>query len=233
MSFGQTQTFEQDSYEREFIWGINKNTSGGLIGGLTFRKSRRIGEKLYESVGLELMNVKHPKELQIRQAGTGNTFILGKSNYLYAIRLQYGRELVLFKKAPQEGVEIKLNAAVGPSIGLLAPYYVEYAADCGSGGGGGGGFRTIRGQYNPGIPINCIFGTGHIFQGIQESKFIFGGNVKTSLSFELGTTKNNVTGFEAGLLLDAYTKEVVLMPTADNKSVFPTAFLTLFYGNRR
>ena len=40
--------------------------------------------------------------------------IFGKSNYLYAIRLQYGRDIILFKKAPQQGVEIKLVTAIGP-----------------------------------------------------------------------------------------------------------------------
>lgn len=228
----QAQSYDQDSYESEFIWGINKNTSGGLIGGLVARKSRRIGEDLYESFGLELMNVKHPNEVEVRRQGTGNAFILGKSNYLYAIRLQYGRELVLFKKAPRHGVEVKLNAAAGPSIGLVAPYYVEVANNC-NGSGGDPYQNTSRVPYTSSVSDGCIVGRGYLLQGIQESDLRIGGNVKASLSFELGTSKNNVTGFEAGMLLDAYAKEIELMPAADNKSVFPTAFITLFYGSRR
>ncbi|MEP2773190.1 MAG: hypothetical protein ABJH05_13655 [Fulvivirga sp.] len=229
---GHSQELSADNYSSEFIWGVNKNTAGGLIGGFVLRKSKKINDKLYESYGLELMNVKHPLESQVRTA-TGNTVIFGKTNYLYAIRLQYGRELVLFRKAPQQGVEIKLNAAIGPSIGLHAPYYIEFIKD--------GGLNSVREQYNPNKhtlncsgSANCIIGTGYIFQGIQESNIKIGANLKTSLSFELGTSKSNVTGFEAGFLLDAYAGDIELMPTApENKNVFPTAFITLFYGNRR
>lgn len=228
----QGQDLKADDYTSEFIWGINKNTAGGLIGGFVFRKSHRLNDRLFESYGLELMNVKHPLESQVRTV-TGNTVIFGKTNYLYAIRLQYGRELVLFKKAPQQGVEIKLNTAIGPTIGLQAPYYVEVTQD--------GGLNTVREQYNPNKHIincppsspNCIIGTGYIFQGIQESDLKIGANAKASLSFELGTSKNNVTGFEAGFLLDAYAGDITLIPTADNKNIYPTAFLTLFYGSRR
>lgn len=226
------QDIKADDYSSEFIWGVNKNTAGGLIGGFVFRKSHRLNDRLFESYGLELMNVKHPLESQVRTV-TGNTVIFGKTNYLYAIRLQYGRELVLFKKAPQQGVEIKLNTAIGPSIGLQAPYYIEYVRD--------GGLNSFREQYDPNkhrlncppSADNCIIGTGFLFQGIQESDLKIGANAKASLSFELGTSKNNVTGFEAGFLLDAYASDITLIPTADNKNVYPTAFITLFYGSRR
>jgi hypothetical protein len=100
----------QDSYEysSEFTWGINKNTSGGLIGGLVFKKARKLkNEKVLETFGLEIMNVKHPQEVKRNSIQTGNLFIYGKSNYLYALRLQYGRDIILFKKAPHQGVEIK------------------------------------------------------------------------------------------------------------------------------
>ena len=223
-----SQGSKDESYDSEFIWGINKNTSGGLIGGFVFRKSKRISEKLYQSIGLELINVKHPQELRRNSQITGNFFIFGKSNYLYAVRGQYGRELVLFRKAPQQGVEIKAIGAVGPSIGVLAPYYVDVNPDLGA--------SSQREQYDPSNPNHVytkILGTGHVFQGITKSKFILGGNLKAALSFELGTSKSYVTGFEAGFLVDAYTKEAELLPNADNKAIYPTAFLTLFYGKRR
>lgn len=228
----QAQNQESDSYDSEFIWGINKNTSGGLIGGVVFRKSKRLTDRMYQSIGIELMNVKHPQETR-SNSGIGNFYIFGKSNYLYAIRGQYGRELVLFRKAPQQGVEIKAIGAIGPSIGLLAPYFIEFNPD---NSGIGGGNRTIAEQYDPNNPKHTpdrILGAGHLFQGIQDSEFKIGVNLKAALSFELGTSKSHVTGFELGFLVDAYTEEIILIPTANNRSIFPTAFITLFYGNRR
>lgn len=219
------QTQDSYEYQSEFTWGINKNTYGGLIGGFVFKKARKLNDRVLETYGLEIMNVKHPQELRRNSQSTGNFFIYGKSNYLYALRFQYGRDLIVFKKAPQQGVEIKLVGALGPTLGIVAPYYIERAAD--------GGFVTIREQYNPGIEITEIYGPGRLFEGLGESKIKPGANVKAAINFELGTTKSQVTGFEAGMLLDAYTGKVIIVPTAKNYSVFPTLFFTLFYGGRK
>src|SRR5882762_2024999 len=119
------QTQDSYDYNSEFIWGINKNTSGGLIGGLVFKKGRKLSDKVVETFGLEVVNVKNPQEVRRSSNSTGNFFIYGKSNFLYAFRFQYGRDFILFKKAPQQGVEIKLVTAIGPTIGVVAPYYIE------------------------------------------------------------------------------------------------------------
>jgi hypothetical protein len=221
-----SQTQDSYDYQSEFTWGFNKNTSGGLIGGIVFKKARRINERWFETFGVELMNVKHPLERRTNSQITGNFFIYGKSNYLYALRLQYGRDLVLFRKASRQGVEIKAVFAAGPSIGIVAPYFVEYKIDSNSG-------ITFTGQYKSGMVPSDILGTGRLFQGLGKSKITPGANIKAALNFELGTIKSQVTGFEAGFLLDAYSKEIELMPEAHNYSVFPTLFITLFYGGRK
>ncbi len=227
--FATAQTQDSYEYDDEFIWGINKNSSGGLIGGFVFKKSRRLNDRMLETFGLEIMNVKHSAEVRTSSSNTGNFFIYGKSNYLYAFRFQYGRDYVLFGKAPQQGVEIKAVGAIGPSLGIIAPYYIERMVD-------NSFFVTLHEQYDPTNPehsFNNILGTGNLFEGLGESSIQLGINIKAGLSFELGTVKSSVTGFEVGFLLDTYFSEVVLMPTAKNKSVFPTVYFTLFYGSRK
>ncbi|TXH24017.1 MAG: hypothetical protein E6Q96_10825 [Cyclobacteriaceae bacterium] len=209
-------------YESEFIWGLNKNTAGGLIGGFVFKKSFKMNERMLQTFGLEIMNVRHPQEVRFNSA-YGNFFTFGKKNYLYTFRLQYGRDLILFKKAPQQGVEIKAVFAAGPSIGVEAPYYVEYLKDD----------ITIRAQYNETMAKENILGPGRLFQGLGDSKIVPGLNVKAALNFELGIFKSQVTGFEAGVLVDMYTREIDMMALAKNYSVYPTLFLTLFFGNRK
>lgn len=221
----------QDSYEynSEFTWGINKNSAGGLIGGFTFRKARRIRPNQFETFGLEIMNVKNPQEVRIQSGSTGNFFIYGKTNYLYAFRFQYGRDFVLFTKAPQQGVEIKAVIAGGPSLGIVAPYFIERSID-------NSFFNTVHEQYDPNNPnhtIDKIYGTGYLFEGLGKSKIQMGANLKFGINFELGLVKSQVTGFEVGILVDAYFKEIILMPTATNQAIFPTAYFTLFYGNRK
>ncbi len=222
---GFGQTLDSYDYQSEFTWGINKNTSGGLIGGFTFKKARKLNDRVLETFGLEIMNVKHPQEVRRNSIITGNFFIFGKNNYLYAIRFQYGRDVILYKKAPHQGVEIKAVFAAGPSLGIVAPYFVEYSPDS--------GFLTFREQYNLGIPPDQIWGTGRLFEGIGNSSLALGGNLKAALNFETGAIKSSVVGFEVGTLLDAYTKGVELMPSAKNYAVYPTLFITLFYGSRK
>ncbi len=223
---GLAQTQDSYEYQSEFIWGINKNTSGGLIGGFVFKKARKVKEKTLETFGVEIMNVKHPQEVRRNSERTGNFFIYGKSNYLYALRFQYGRDFILFQKAPQQGVEIKGVFAAGPTVGIVAPYYVEYIM-------GNNDAFSVRGQYGPEIPAQQILGTGRLFEGLGESKIVPGINLKAAINFELGTIKSQVTGFEAGFLLDAYTQKIEMVPTAKNYSAFPTFFITLFYGARK
>jgi hypothetical protein len=226
----RAQTKDSYDYTSEFTWGINKNTSGGLIGGFVFKKARKLNDNLLETFGLEIMNVKHPQEVKRNAQATGNPFIFGKSNYLYALRFQYGRDLILFKKAPQQGVEIKIVTAIGPSIGVVAPYYIErkIASD--------NFYVTVNEQYNPNnlnLNFDNILGTGNLFEGIGNSKIQLGANAKTGFNFELGTIKSQVTGFEVGFLVDAYLSKVIMMPTTYNKAVFPMLYFTLFYGSRK
>jgi hypothetical protein len=223
------QSTDSYDYNSEFTWGINKNSSGGLIGGFTFKKARRLNDWMLESYGLEIMNVKHPQEVRRSSGSTGNFFIYGKNNYLYALRFQYGRDFILFTKASQQGVEVKIVTAAGPSFGILAPYFIERSVD-------NSVFSAVHEQYDPNNPdhyFNNILGTGNLFEGFGSSKIQMGGNLKAALNFELGTIKSQVTGFEVGFLMDAYLNKVILVPTSTNNSVFPTIFFTLFYGSRK
>jgi hypothetical protein len=209
------------------VWGITKATNSGLIGGFNFKYTRETKkEDHFHGGGIEIVNIKHPQEQKYYTAA-GNTFIWGKENYLYSIRLSYYREIVLFKKAPQQGVQINLIGALGPTIGLEAPYYVEVFV---------GGGRTVKEPYdheNPNHEPNKIVGTGNILQGVGESSVVPGLNTKIGLGFEFGTFKSNVIGVEVGFQMDMFTREINLIPTTENYSIFPSAYATLFYGSRK
>ncbi|GAB4107599.1 hypothetical protein GCM10028791_00450 [Echinicola sediminis] len=212
-------------YDKEVLFGVNKNTNGGLIGGLYLKIGNRITETNFQFFSLELANVKNPKEYRETTA-FGNSYILGKSNYLYSIRPQYGRELILFKKAPQKGVQVSVLSAIGPTFGLIAPYYIEYATSRS---------ESTRQQYDPELHTTRSFflGPGRLFEGIGESELAIGANAKAALSFEFGIFKSNVTGVELGYQLEGFTKEIELMPTTENRQFFQSVYFTLFYGFRK
>lgn len=217
------QDTEDYEYTTEFIWGVTKNTNSGLIGGLILKYGKAITPTKFQTFGLEIVNVKHPKE-QRYASFAGNYFLWGKRNYLYSIRGQYGREFILFKKAPQQGIQINAHFSGGPTIGIVAPYYVEIAVDR----------STVFEHYDPNRhDFSNILGTGNILQGIGKSSLNIGANIKSSLVFEFGTFKNNVTGFEAGFLVEGFPNQIELVPRAKNNAIFTSAFVTLFYGSRR
>jgi hypothetical protein len=217
-----SQIYEDYEYKREFLWGVNKNTNSGLIGGVFLRHGRFKSEGLYTTYGVELMNTRHPKEQKYTSTQTGTPFIWGKENYLYSIRTQYGLEKLLFKKASQQGVQISAGATGGLTIGLEAPYYV----------------LTEGGRYVPYDPdkypnIGSIQGSGRLLQGLGESSVVPGLNGKAYISFEFGSFRNNVTGVELGLSSEAFTRKIILISTQDNRALYTAAFFTFFWGTRR
>ena len=123
LSFAQFN--DTDKYAKEFIWGLTTNTNSSLIGGAIFRYGRsHKKEDVFETFGIELVNVAHPSEQKYTSSQNGSTFIWGKQNRLLAIRGQYGRDKIIYGKESQKGVQINANIALGPTLGIVIPYYV-------------------------------------------------------------------------------------------------------------
>ncbi|GAB2493266.1 hypothetical protein [Algoriphagus taiwanensis] len=224
-AYAQRDDVGNYEYDKEYLFGLNKNTNGGLIGGFVFKAGTRIDDSQFSFWGVELSNVKNQKETRYNTV-LGNSYIFGKSNYLYAIRPHYGREVVLFKKAPNQGVQVSALAAVGPSLGLIAPYYIEYALNR---------LETVTEQYDPEVHQSRfnILGTGRLFQGLGESELAIGAHVKAALMFEFGVFRSSATGLELGYMLEGYSKEIPLIPTAENNQIFQSAYFTFYYGFRK
>jgi hypothetical protein len=212
-------------YDREYLLGVNKNTNGGMIGGVALKVGTRLDDSQFAFFGLELANVKHPKEVRYSTV-TGNNYIFGKSNYLYAIRPHYGREVILFKKAPNQGVQVSALAAVGPSIGLVAPYFIEYALNR---------VETVVEQYDPAVHQSRfnILGTGRLLEGVGQSELALGGMAKAALYFEFGVFKSNATGLEVGYQVEGFQKKIPLILREQNRQFFQSAYFTLFFGFRK
>jgi len=211
-------------YSSEMVFGITKATNSGLIGGFLFKYSRELKEDRFHGGIIEIVNIKHPQEQKYFAHQSGNTCIWGKQHYLYSLRLSYLREFTFFKKASQQGVQVNGLIAGGPTLGFEAPYYVE--VDKGS--------FTVKEPYDPDKHgYDKIRGRGNILQGVGQSSIVPGLNLKAGLGFEFGAFKANVVGIEVGFQCDIFTRKIIVMPTTENYSVFPSAYATLFIGSRR
>ena len=87
-------------------------------------------------------------------------------------------------------------------------------------------------QYDPNVhtSFEAVIGTGSFGKRITDAKIQLGASLKTSLALEFSAFKGSQVGFEAGMMIDAYSKKIEIMGLAENKQIFPSAFFTLFYG---
>ncbi|MFY0599866.1 MAG: hypothetical protein JXR03_09355 [Cyclobacteriaceae bacterium] len=214
---------DESDYTTEFTWGINKNTNSALIGGFAFKYGRQKSAGIFHTFGVEILNVTHPKEQKYYSSASGTNYIWGKENYLYSFRFLYGREKLLYKKAPQQGVQISTLLAAGPTLGLVAPHYLSRAADG----------RYVKYNLSDFPSRSAVGGSGKIFQGLGESKAEFGFSGKAGLSFEFGAFKNSVAGLETGFAVEAFTKKIPIMLQSRNRAVYNSLYFTLYWGKRR
>ncbi|MVM38335.1 hypothetical protein GO730_13395 [Spirosoma sp. HMF3257] len=241
VSNAQNTDTEDDSYHTITTFGLTTNTNSGIIGGFVFRQSRLLSGKLmgmpqYSYLSVELVNVKHPKEIQSSINSIGSRYIEGKENYLFVLRPSYGREVKLFQRNSDEGIAVSGILAGGPSIGIIKPYYVEVTS--------GNSSRTIPASQLNGLTTptgEVITGAGGFFQGLDQSKLTVGLNVKAALSFELSAFRANTTGIEIGFLAEVFPNKVVIIPNQSatggrelgNRNFFTSAYLTLFFGSKK
>ncbi len=232
-------TDEEDEYTSEWLFGYYFSSNGGLFGGGIMGKyNRQKTSRMYESFAIDIGHIKNPRELRL-QTNSGTSFILGKKNYFYPIRLQYGRDIVLFKKVPEEGVRVTANFSGGPSFGMLAPYYVLYEY-----GSSGVSSQVKSEAYDPEKhDFNKIVGTGSFLQGLSNAKILLGANVRAGVSLDFGAFGNTISGVAAGVMLEAFTQEpeILISPfkkaaspaTIQNQQIFTTAYVCFFFGSRK
>jgi hypothetical protein len=231
-----TADTDEDNFQSVTTFGVTTNTNSGLLGGFAFRQSKRLpgtflGRPQYRYLSVEVVNVKHPKEVQQSVSFTGSRFTYGKENYLFVVRPQYGREISLFQRSADEGISINAVFAAGPSLGIVKPYYVEVNE-------GNNRTRTVPASTlvsRPGQPGTSAqaTGSGGFFRGFGESKFNVGANVKAALNFELSAFRNNTTGLEIGFLAEMFPQKITIMTGGEARAFYSSAYITLFFGTKK
>lgn len=232
-----TTLSDEQSYRKEFVFGINFNTQGALIGGVSVRSAHVLDERWLRFWSLEGVMLRNSKEQRV---GTnyGGSIIFHKANYAFTLRPSFGVQRILFRKAADSGVQVNALLSAGPSLGLLVPYYISYD-------------RTPAGQrpepqyyqeeaYDPKIHRDEeIVDRGSLLGGIGKTQFVPGAHLRAALSFEYGRYRDAVAGLETGFMLEGYTKHLVILKpdaTGDdnvlNKQFFPSVYLTLYFGHR-
>ena len=217
---------DDEEYTNELTLGINTNSNGGIVSGFNVRYLHKKTSKKWDIFSLEMVNVKHEKEVRLSSASS-SSFFPGKLNYLFAIRPSYGKEINLFQKYPEDGVRLNFTYSGGPTIGMVKPYFIEY------------GF-IVNGEeqarivpYNPREhAIDRIKGDAGLFYGLGQSDYKLGLHARTSLNFEYGPVPEMLVGIEAGTTFEAFASEIIINQNNQNRQLYSAFFFHLYYGYR-
>ncbi len=226
-------------YDREKIYYIRPHTNG-LALGFSIGKAKTYYKTKY--MAFEIGYLRHPKET--RQSGdsnispttagaqTSSSFILGKQNSLYNLRMGWGTKVFVSDKASYRGVAVGYSYEFGPMLGLVKPYYLDI---------------QFSNDANP-VPVKFTEATRSVFldnysgniigassfsKGWNEVKILPGVHAKTALHFDFASTDEYIRALECGVMLDLYPKKVPIMIEAENRPFFLNVFANIMLGKRK
>lgn len=178
---------------------------------------------------LEIGEIKHPKELRSGGSFLGITlqpqsYILGKINNFYRVKLGYGQRRMIAGKPESGTVSIHWTYAGGLALGLVKPYYLNLVTT--------GPTRYTEDNeltfINPGY-INGASGFG---KGFDEIETVMGLHFRSGLHFDFANRRKLVAAAEVGVNAECYFKKIEQMVGQDSKSFFTNLYVVIQLGRR-
>ena len=219
----------------EMSGGVRLNTDGWSvftnIGKAKAQDLRKVD--MFHSLRLiqiEVSEKKNPKEEKIHSTtvntmGGSSTYIFGKINNFYTLKLGYGYSKMIAGKPDEGCVSIHWSNVVGFALGFLKPYYLNLYSDP----------QGVK--YNPDnqtdfLNQDAIMGSAGFSKGLSEMQFIPGGHIKSAIHFDFSTNKKNVLGVEAGVNFEYYSQEIQLMANQPATPYFADMYVSFEFGRR-
>ena len=183
--------------------------------------------------------MKHPKEQKQNAAPSvrrsSRPFVYGKQNSLFVLRSGWGLKRYYSEKAKQKGVAIGISYSIGPTLGLLKPYYLALNyPETGSYSG-----RLLLQKYSASndsvfLDNSKILGAAPFTKGLSEISVLPGGTASIAYHMDWGAFDEMVKALEIGLTIDVFAKKApIFVDNAQNQQVFFNFFLNLQFGKRR
>ena len=183
--------------------------------------------RLWQIEFTEKKNPKEEKSTSENGNGTGgsSTYVYGKINNFYAVKLGYGFRRMIVGKPDPGTVSIHWVNVIGASIGLLKPYYLDVYSD------------PAAIKYTPAtagdfLNQQLIEGSAGFSKGLSETKIIPGIHLKSALHFDFSTNRKNVIGIETGVNFEYYSQSIALMANQSPTNYFLDLFLAAQFGRR-
>lgn len=225
-------------YQKEKVFELRPHSNGVAVA-MQFAKIKTFYKTNYYQFDLGFL--KHPKEYRQSVtfnssnpfARTSNSYTYGKQNYFMVFRGGVGKKIYLSEKAKRKGVAAGINYEVGPSIGLLIPYYLKLSRLEDN------GFRdyvsTERySEENRDIFLDKskVIGPASFFKGFGNLSALPGLHARLGAHFSVGAFDKYVKAFEMGIMIDAFVDRVPIMVIENNSPVFINGYLSFQIGKR-
>ena len=203
-------------YDKEFSGDLQLNTNG-LTLGVQIGKLKTYYKTNFYYIGIG--ELKHQKEYKNREnlrasnfQENARSYILGKQNNLYVIRVGKGVKRYFSEKAKRKGLAVGMSYEFGPTLGLLKPYYLEIKKT-----GDHVIVPTIVSEKFTGDNADTflhpasIFGASPVVKGLGEIQPRAGIHAKFGLHFDWGAFDEFVKALEVGIMGDLFLGEINLM----------------------
>jgi len=158
--------------------------------------------------------------------GSGsNTYIYGKINNFYALKLGWGFRKMLVGKPDPGTVSIHWVNTFGISVGFLKPYYLNLISDPSA-------VKYDESTSQDFLNQNLIEGNAGFSKGISEVKIIPGGHFKSSLHFDFSGNHKIALAAEVGFNVEYYSQPIPLMALQAAEPYFADLFIAIMAGKR-
>ena len=210
---------------KEMLVFAQIHTSGW---GLGFRKAKHVTgyrKWFYEA---DIVNFKDKKEVKMQNPyNNGKSYVFGKLNYIYNLRIGVGFQKEIYGKPYWGGVQIKYLYSIGASIAFLRPYYLYV-------------YKLqpdqlpvlVQQPYNDTLSLDLIYGRGSLLGGFDKLKVSPGGYGRFALNFEFGKVDKRIIALEIGATFDAFILPVPIMASNPDRRLFFNLYLALQLGKR-
>lgn len=202
--------------------------------GINYRRGKHVTGTKTRFLDFDLVSMRHPKQTKTTIGSSlisAKGFYYGKLNAVSILRSGVGYQRIIFGKAGKErkSIEIRSVAAVGASIGLAKPVFLEILQSPNN----PDGFNTSVEKYDPDThDLNDIYGRAPYSKGINEMKFYPGAYLKLGLSAEYADMHSDIKAIEVGAILDAFPKAIPMMATEKNSPLLFTLYINFIYGKK-
>ncbi len=220
-------------YNKQGAFGIKLNTDGY---GIFYEHGRYKTINLTNLWWAELGERKNSKEERISGGvasnGTGNyiignSYIFGKRNNFYYLKLGIGQQRLIGGKGNKNGVAVSAIYGGGFTAGLLKPYYLKVITNQTQ--------KDIKYNNNDSIFLDpsAILGSAGFTKGFGEIKFVPGVHARAALRFDYGRYNELLSAIEVGVNAEFYTQKMPIMVNAAAKQFFFNGYVALVFGKRK